>query len=642
MSFLSPWSLWWLLSLPLLVTFYLFRPEPQRRLLTTFFLWKKAVPESQGGVYAKQLRSNPLLWLQLLALLLLSLYLARPATSWLSALPTGSRVVLVIDTSASMNAGGAFEQAVAKARQAIDGLFGLSNLSSSPEVMLIAVDREPRILVPFTRDQAQLRSALDALSAGEVPDRLESIRPFLATLITDRKASVWLFGDHLPEELELPGLQFSRCGSSPAGNVALSAFSVENESKAGNPKPLLYARVENFSRNAEQRILRIETMDLSSPDKPDATVFEQVVTLPAGEGRTVSQTFPASRLSTDQPTLFRASLRTLPGAVADGFVNDDTAYVCSPPFGGDRLSVAITPELQAGFLLRALMAHPNVEVLDWKALTMSPGERPLDLLVSSRDFRPPSRPTVRTRMLVTEAAPAKDAPVEVLRATPGQPLVADAGVEWERLRVQRDPAWPSAPGEQVLLSTDSGPALTLSGMNSGQPTLAWRFPLGYSSLPLSPALPILTGRFLREYARPAAQALPGSLSTEERHQRPAGRSWAGPLEIQPRSGNARQGPPSIIADPSDGQLPRLTRSGFYQARTSDDSKPWIAVNIFSPSESALPQTVTDRSFAAAEGTAGPTSGATQRHYRDFSRPLAALALMILFFESWLFLRRGRP
>lgn len=642
MSFLNPWSLWWLLSLPLLITFYLFRPEPRRRLITTFFLWKKAVPESQGGVYAKQLRSNPLLWLQLLVLLLLSLYLARPATSWRSSLPTSSRVVLVVDTSASMNAGGAFEQAVEKAEQAIDGLFGLTNLGSYPEVMLLAVDREPKILVPFTRDQTQLRSALDSLSASEVPDRLESLRPFLATLITDRKASVWLFGDHLPEELELPGLQFSRCGSTPAGNVALSAFSVETSRETGNPKPLLYARVENFSRNAEQRLLTVETMNLGSPDKPDATVFEQLVTLPAGEGRTLTQTFPASRLSTDQPTLFRASLKTLPGAVADGFVNDDTAYVCSPPFGGDRLTVAITPDLQAGFLLRALMAHPNVEVLDWKALAISPGERPVDLLVSPRDFRLPNRPAVRTRMLVTETAPAKNAPVELLKATPGQAMVADAGVEWERLRVQRDADWPSAPGEQVLLSTDSGPALTFSGLSSGQPTLAWRFPLAYSSLPLSPALPILTGRFLREYAQPAARALPGSWSTEERHPRPAGRGWAGRLEIQPRSGSALQGPFSIVAEATDAQLPRLTHSGFYQAQTSDGSKPWIAVNIFSPSESALPQSDSDRSFAAAEGEAAPASGVTQRHYRDFSGPLAALALMILLFESWLFLRRGRP
>ena len=71
MSLLSPWGLWWLLSLPLLVTFYLFRPEPRRRPSTTFFLWKTSAPDSQGGVYANRLRGNPLMWLQLLALLLL-------------------------------------------------------------------------------------------------------------------------------------------------------------------------------------------------------------------------------------------------------------------------------------------------------------------------------------------------------------------------------------------------------------------------------------------------------------------------------------------------------------------------------------------------------------------------------------------
>ncbi len=643
MSLLSPWSLLWLVTLPVLVAFYLFRPEPIRRFSSAFFLWKRSVPESQGGVYAKQLRSNPLLWLQLLFLIFLALYLAKPATSWTSVLPTGSKVVLVIDTSASMNAGQAFQQAKEKVGLALDGFFGLANLGSQPEVMLIAMDREPKILVPFTQDSAQLRSALATLSATEVPDRLESLRPLLASLIAEKKASIWLFGDHLPPELELPGLQFSHCGIRPENNVALTAFSIEVSRESGTPKPLIYARAQSFSKNAEQRILKVEGLDPARPEQAQAVLLEQTVTLPADGGRTISATFPASRLSASEPTLFRASLLPVPGANQDGFLSDDTAFAAAPPFGSDRMTVAFSPDIKGGFLLRALMAYPGVEVLDWKAYLQAQGsQRPLDLLVSSSRFPIPKSVTVRARILVTETAPKTETPVETLRAESNQELVKNAGVEWERLRVQREPDWPKQPSEQALLRTASGPALTLSGLAEGRPTLAWQFPLGYSSLPLSPALPILTSRFLRTYAQPSAQVLPSSVSTDERRTRPAGKSWTGPLSFVPRVGSAKLGPASYELASRDSQLPRFLYSGLYQAKNDADQTAWVPVNLFSPSESALPWTDTDRSFQAATADGTPDPVLSQRQFRLANTPLAALALLLLFLEAVVFLRRGRP
>ena len=651
MSLLSPWGLWWLVTLPILVTFYLFRPEPRRRLSTTFFLWRRSQPDSQGGVYAKRLRHNPLMWLQLLILALLCLYLARPATSWSTVVPTSEKVVIVIDRSASMKAGEAFEQAVDKAEDAVDGLFGFANFGSHPEVMLMTVDREPQILVPFTQDAVILRTALAELQPGEVPDRLETLRPFLASLISDQKATVWLFSDHLPAELELPGLQFTACGVAVAANAGLVAFSVELSQESGSLKPFIYARVQNFSKSAEQRLLRVEKMDADDPDKVLATVVETSLLLPAEGGQTISQPFPANRLETDRPSLFRASLLPLPGANAaalsqDGFAVDDIAYTVAPAYGKQRVTVSVTPDLKASFLVRALLATNQVEVLEWERLRGQPDPPPLDLLICAPGFRLPAKPTVRTRFLVTEATPPEATPVEVLRADAGQPLVKDAGVEWSRLRVQRDVAWPTDAKETVLLSTATGPALTLQGIAEGQPTLAWRFPLAYSSLPLSPALPVLVGRFLDDYGKPAAQAILGSLTTTERRGRPAGATWTGALELEPESGQ----PDKVTVDGQDRQFPRLAYSGFYRAQNLDSgSSALLAVNLFSTSEGSLPHTEGDRSFNAEEGAAAPAAAAgaaaaagQQRQYRESSTPLAALALLVLLLEAAVFLRRGRP
>lgn len=645
MSLLSPWGLWWLLSVPLLVTFYLFRPEPRRHLSTTFFLWRRSQPESQGGVYAKRLRSNPLLWLQILVLILLSLYLARPATLWSTLVPTSERVVLVVDRSASMQAGGAFEQAVEKAGEAVDGLFGFANFGSEPEVMLIAVDREPQIVVPFTGDAQQLRSALRDLRPTEVGDRLETLRPFLASLISDQKASVWVFGDHLPAELELPGLQFTACGKEVALNSGLVAFSVELSQEGGTLKPFIYARVQNFAASAEQRLLRVEKMSLETPDRVEAVVTETSLLLPAGGGQTVSQVFPAARLSTSEPSLFRARVMPVPGAVGageDGFPVDDVAYTVAPPYGQQRVRVAVTSDLKASFLVRALLATGGVELLEWDKLLKAPDDLPVDLLVGPPHQTLPSRPLVRTRFEVAEATPLESTPVEVLSANPDQPLVKDAGVEWGRLLVQRDPAWKVESGETTLLSTASGPALTLKGVGEGQPTLCWRFPLAYSSLPLSPALPVLVSRFLDDYSRPASGGLPGSVATNERHTRPAGLTWKGPLEIAPQLAS----PLARISRAGEGEekLPRLAYAGFYQVHNEKNgARAALAANLFSPIESALPRTGEDRAFGKEE-TAGGTGPSTvrQRQYRESTTLLAGLALLVLLLEAAVFLWRGRP
>lgn len=643
MSLLSPWGLWWLLSVPLLVSFYLFRPEPRRRLSTTFFLWRRSQPESQGGVYARRLRSNPLLWLQILVLLLLTLYLARPATSWKTLVPTSEKVVMVIDRSASMQAGNAFEQAVEKAEAAVDGLFGFANFGSQPEVMLIAMDKEPKILVPFTNDAQRLRDALRGLRPGDVADRLPTLRSFLASLISDQKASVWVFGDHLPPELELPGLQFSACGAPTPVNAGLMAFSVEMSQESSPPRPFVYARVENFSVNAEQRLLRVEKMALAEPDRVEAVVVEASLLLPAGEGQTINEVFPAARLDSSQASLFRARLLPLPGAgpADEGLTVDDVAYTISPPYGQQRVRVSVMPELNASFLVRALVATRGVELLDWEKVRQQPDAAAVDLLLCPPRTALPSHPVVRTRFEVTEAAPADDAPVEVLQAAPAHPLVKDAGAEWSRLRVQRETRWKVDPAEQVLLFTASGPALTLKGVGEGQPTLCWRFPLAYSSLPLSPALPVLVGRFLDEYSRPAATALAGSFTTSQRPDRPAGANWKGALQIAPVLG-------SVWAEESslrDGerQLPQQSHAGFYQARPPGArTGPLLAVNLFSSAESARPRTDGDRFFPRPEASQGPAVGQQKHQYRETTTPLAALALLLLLLEAAVFLRRGRP
>lgn len=577
------------------------------------------------------------MWLQLLMLALLALFLARPATVWKSMFPPASRVVLVLDRSASMSSAGSFDRAIEQAEHALDGLFGFHSFGRETEVMLVAVDREPQILVPFTDDVAQLRDALDTLEVTHVPDRLESLRPFLSSLINDHKATVWLFSDHLPKALEISGLQFSSASTSKADNVGIVTFSIETPQSAVTGRPFAYARIQNTSSAAQRRVVVLEKMKLSDPEQVEGTVFERSLALSGGGGQTINEPLPALRLSHQEPTLFRLRLKPIPGAKGDDFRLDDVAYTVAPPFVENRVSVAVAGDLKVSFLLRALLASRDVEVLDWKALITAPDPSPVDLLICEEGAAIPKKLEVHSKFVVTVEPPQEDTPVGTLQSSSvaEASLVQSVGTEWNRLRVQVTNRKPLEDGESVLLFTGQDtPALSLRGVAQGQPTLVWRFPLGYSSLPLSAALPVVVGRFVDIYGRGSTLPYSGSLTTTDRANRPTGAAWRGALEIRGSGGLV------LKVDELDSNLPRIPRLGYYSIKGSQGTAP-LAVNLFSPTETALPRTESDRSFTQESAQAAAVKE-TSTQYKEAGTPLLLILLLLLLLEGAVFIWRGRP
>ena len=111
------------LSLPLLAMYFI-KVRRRRFEVPAAFLWQQALDAQRNASPFERFRRNLLLLLQLLALLLLSLALARPVLDL--ALPPARSLVLVLDTSASMGATdvpqGRLGAAVALASEVVDGL----------------------------------------------------------------------------------------------------------------------------------------------------------------------------------------------------------------------------------------------------------------------------------------------------------------------------------------------------------------------------------------------------------------------------------------------------------------------------------------------------------------------------------------
>lgn len=637
MTILNPFALLGLLAVPVLVLFYLFRPEPRRNQSTTYFLWKEAVPESVGGTFANRLQNNPLFWLQLLILLLLLLFLCRLATPWISEKPVSNRVVLMLDRSASMKSEGAFERAREKALEAVDSMLGFSFTGSGTEVMLISVDREPQVLVPFTKDAAALRRAIESMTATDLPDGLSGMGPFVRSLVKSHRAKIWVFGDHLPESLQVAGVQFTSVAGTRDDNVGVVSFSVQPPDAAkGQDRPFVYARLENFSKAAQQRLIRVEKVERDNPDRAVATVFEKTTLLPAGAGETVIEPVAASRFEVEESTVFRLSALPLPTEDEDSFSTDDTAYTVVAPFREEKTLVATAPDVNPGFLLRAIAASSDVRVLELAEYSKMNGAPPLNLLIAPEGFRVPAGLNTRSLFLLAPP-PAEDSAVSrVEEVAEDTPLVGGSGVEWVRQKVQVTSSAPISDKEIVLLKTASGPALTLK--DGGVPTLHWRFPLSHSSLPLSSGLPVVVGRFLDSYSRHSGVPFPGSLVTGHSVKRPNGSAWKGEMKFTALSRGALG---EWQIDPEASLVSVPPQDGVYRV-TSAEMSDLAAVNLFSYQESQLPRDQSDLNFETAQEESAETSKARTVQYREVQLPFLILAFVLLLIEAGVFLRRGRP
>src|SRR2546428_1789591 len=133
MSLLSPLALLVAtLTIPLLLLYFL-KVRRRQAMVSSLLLWNPALRDREASTFFQRLQRDPLLILQLLALLALALALARPAVTVMGY--GAKRIVIVLDTSASMKATDVDPSRFARAQREALGLVG--RLGVGAEVMVI-------------------------------------------------------------------------------------------------------------------------------------------------------------------------------------------------------------------------------------------------------------------------------------------------------------------------------------------------------------------------------------------------------------------------------------------------------------------------------------------------------------------------
>jgi len=159
-------------AVPVLLLLYFLKLKRQEHIVSSTFLWKRAVQDLQVNAPFQRLRRNLLLLLQLLMLAAILAALGGPLLSMKPG--EARRYVLLIDRSASMGAADVdptrLQEAGRQAKVFVESLRGGGMLSlgqGSDQAMVVAFDDHADVMCSFTSDKRQLTLAIDAIEQSD-------------------------------------------------------------------------------------------------------------------------------------------------------------------------------------------------------------------------------------------------------------------------------------------------------------------------------------------------------------------------------------------------------------------------------------------------------------------------------------------
>src|SRR5438876_390955 len=175
-----------------LVLLYFLKVRRREHRVSSLMLWGAELRDREASAFFQRLQRDPLLILQLLALVALAVALARPIVT-----VTGEgarKVVVVLDTSASMKARDVSPSRFEAARA--DALSFVRRLGEGAEIMVIESGVQPHVTAALGRDRDRALSAIRAARPRDLPQRLpEALRTARALVGIDPRAEIHVFTD---------------------------------------------------------------------------------------------------------------------------------------------------------------------------------------------------------------------------------------------------------------------------------------------------------------------------------------------------------------------------------------------------------------------------------------------------------------
>lgn len=609
MNFLSVSALWFALTIPVVIVFYLLKRRRNAYLVSSTLLWQRYFAETQANAPFQKLRRNLLLFLQLLILILAVLALARPYFS--NHLPATALQVLVMDISASMQSvdvsPSRFELAKKKARELVDAL------RDTDQMIVVAAGASTAVRQSPTSEKALLRRAIASIEVTDGPTRLLEALELAETLVRDHPSSeIHLISDGAVSDLadwgdpDLP-LRFHQVGKR-GNNLGIVSMDVRPNPEDSNSRAI-FSNVINFSTNDFQVIaeLRFNERMLES----------RALTLEGGGAASLAFIAPQKTNG-----VFTLNLLT-----KDDLAIDNSAHIVSLL---PKPAKVLMFSRGNRFLEKALRASREMELIVTEDSAFSSDEFELVIL---DNLAPKELPTAN--LMVINLAPTNwfssnqilDSPA-VIDWRNDHPLLRF--VSFDEVQIAKAIAVPSPFwGESLVESSQS--SLILAGEQSGQRRLWIGFDTLASTWPLRVSFPMFMAN--------AIDWLNPSLSRGQALNIQVGKPIEVPFESQEESitiirPSGKKEEVALRHDLGRWVYGNTSSSGIYQVGDKDKGFAFAA-NLLDAAESDT----SPRSSLSVSGGMQIEANVEAMIDLEIWRWIALGAFLILLFEWWYFHRR---
>jgi Ca-activated chloride channel family protein len=480
---------------------YLHHRRPQRRKVSTLRFWASVQPVSQPR--RRKIREPWAFLAQILFLLLLVLALANPR--WGPAYE-GRSVAIVLDTSiwSQAHPGGLpawIDLERAEALRLVDALPGVDR------VLLLRAEADAPPILPFTKDRASLRRAIqEAQPSSVAPDLPRALEMGRAALGGASRGLLIYVGPGLVDS----GLGLGQESQHQAENESKQARSLEEfraevespDRSVGQPQFLMrlvgdWASVQNHGitrlslrRDAAQpdRWRVLTQLRNYGSEKADVTLTFSVNGQPIGQ-RKLSLAPKALTNAEDEFTWDQGGTLQAEIASSDALQADDRAMVNLPTFRTVRVAVfASKASPSAADLLSVLSSNPYVQA---QVLPAELGANISPDITIYQGMNMPAQPEFNSIWFLGGAPAANSRPVRVTGWNTQHPVT-----RWVRTRdisVRNPAALKVEPGDTVLAYTEGDPPapVILARERSGRRILIVGFNPHDSNFPLESAFPLL-------------------------------------------------------------------------------------------------------------------------------------------------------
>ncbi|HLA37040.1 MAG TPA: VWA domain-containing protein [Candidatus Brocadiales bacterium] len=243
-----------LATIAILVVIYLFRKKRKTILVSSFIPWRGL---TEGKVRTRFFLADALFFLQIIILSLLALSLARPyITSTIKGI-TGKDLILLVDTSASMQTregeSTRFELAKAEALKVVE------KMGMTDEAQLISMHSSPLIVSEPIGDKGKLKRLIQNLEVTDTTTNLEEgLSLALSLLRRNSLGEVHVFTDRVPPEINTPQankIRFFTCGKA-SDNVAIVGLDVYQDMFKEYSEREGYVTVRNMGTETKTVLLK--------------------------------------------------------------------------------------------------------------------------------------------------------------------------------------------------------------------------------------------------------------------------------------------------------------------------------------------------------------------------------------------------